>query len=295
MVTKPKPHVFLSHVREDVERVERLAAALEARGIGTWIDRHKIKAGERWERAIENAIRSGAFFVACFSHAYAAKSSSYMNEELHLASSEVRRKPLNASWFIPIRLDDCGIPDWPIGPELSIRSFQWLDMFPDWATSIEYLAEAVGPSTRADKSFEPLSVFRDIDAQWCPEMVVMPIGSFFMGATEAERRWAIDRDTHADVSSGGASWCIFGDEEKPRHKVQIAHCFAVGRYPVTFGEWDFCTHVGGCDGYRPYDEGWGSGRRPVINVSWEDVQAYVEWLSNQTSKRYRLLSEAEWE
>ena len=66
MVAKPKPHVFLSHVREDAERVERLAVAVEARGIGTWIDRHKIKPGERWERAVEDAILSGAFFVACF-------------------------------------------------------------------------------------------------------------------------------------------------------------------------------------------------------------------------------------
>jgi TIR domain len=130
MVTAPQPHVFLSHVREDAQTVERLATGLGARGIETWIDRHKINPGQRWEKAIEDAIRSGAFFVACFSQAYAAKSSSYMNEELHLATREVRRKPLNRSWFLPIRLDDCAIPDWPIGPELSIRSFQWLDHVP---------------------------------------------------------------------------------------------------------------------------------------------------------------------
>jgi formylglycine-generating enzyme required for sulfatase activity len=125
-------------------------------------------------------------------------------------------------------------------------------------------------------------------------MVVMPTGSFLMGATEAERQWALDRDTHADASSVSLR-CLYGDEEKPRHRVQIAHRFAVGRHPVTFGEWDFCTHVGGCDGYRPDDEGWGGGRRPVINVSWEDAQAYVEWLSKETGRPYRLLSEAEWE
>ncbi|MGH6899817.1 MAG: toll/interleukin-1 receptor domain-containing protein [Geminicoccaceae bacterium] len=111
----PKPHVFLSHVREDADRVERLATDLKARGIETWIDRHQIKPGQRWEEAIAGAIRSGAFFVACFSQAYAARSSSYMNEELHLASKEVRRKSMNTSWFIPIRLDDCEIPDWRLG------------------------------------------------------------------------------------------------------------------------------------------------------------------------------------
>jgi hypothetical protein len=78
-------------LREDAEQVERLAAALEARGIGTWIDRHKIKPRERWEKAIEDAIRSGAFFVACFSRVYAARTSSYMNEELYLTIKEVRR------------------------------------------------------------------------------------------------------------------------------------------------------------------------------------------------------------
>ena len=71
--------------------------------------------------------------------------------------------------------------------------------------------------------------------------------------------------------------------------------FAVGKYEVTFAEWEACVAGGGCGGYSPDDEGWGRGRRPVINVSWEDVQAYVRWLSEQTGEAYRLLSEAEWE
>ena len=60
-------------------------------------------------------------------------------------------------------------------------------------------------------------------------------------------------------------------------------------------EWDACVSAGGCGGYRPEDEGWGRGRRPVINVSWEDAQEYVRWLSRETGEDYRLLSEAEWE
>lgn len=93
MVAKAKPHVFLSHVREDAERVERLAADLEARGVATWIDRHQIKPGQRWQKAIEDAIRSGAFFVACFSQAYVGRARSYMNEELLIAIEEVRLRP----------------------------------------------------------------------------------------------------------------------------------------------------------------------------------------------------------
>ena len=71
--------------------------------------------------------------------------------------------------------------------------------------------------------------------------------------------------------------------------------FAAGRYEVTFAEWDACVAAGGCNGYRPSDEGWGRGDRPVINVSWNDAQAYVQWLSERTGQRYRLLTSTEWE
>src|SRR2546430_1133988 len=60
-------------------------------------------------------------------------------------------------------------------------------------------------------------------------------------------------------------------------------------------ERDPCVDEGGCEGYRPADEGWGRGKRPVMNVSWLDAKAYANWLSGKTGKSYRLLSESEWE
>ncbi len=107
-------------------------------------------------------------------------------------------------------------------------------------------------------------VFRDCPT--CPELVVVPAGSFVMGSQ------------------------IYG----PQHQVTITQPFAVGVYEVTFGEWDACMSGGGC-GHRPRDRDWGRGRRAVEGVNWEDAQAYVGWLSEQTDKPYRLLSEAEWE
>jgi formylglycine-generating enzyme required for sulfatase activity len=71
--------------------------------------------------------------------------------------------------------------------------------------------------------------------------------------------------------------------------------FEAGRYEVTFVEWDACVADGGCNGYRPSDEGWGRGRRPVINVNWNDAQAYLQWLNQRSGRRYRLLTESEWE
>ena len=126
---------------------------------------------------------------------------------------------------------------------------------------------------RRRRARSPGTKFRDCPE--CPELVVVPSGSFEMGSPSSEygRR----------------------DNEGPVHRVRIGRSFAVGVYEVTFGEWDACMSGGGCGGYRPSDESWGRGRRPVINVSWEDAKAYVGWLSRKTGEEYRLLSESEWE
>ena len=109
----------------------------------------------------------------------------------------------------------------------------------------------------------------------CPRMAVVPSGSFLMGSPSGEE--------------------LRFDDEGPVHQVTIAQPFAVGIHEVTFDEWDACVAAGGCNGYRPDDEDWGRGARPVINVSWEDAQAYVTWLSQRIGQPYRLLNEAEWE
>jgi len=81
--------------------------------------------------------------------------------------------------------------------------------------------------------------------------------------------------------------------EKPQHLVRIAYPLAVGLYPVTFDEW--AAFAEATNGYQPRDWGWGRGRRPVLTVSWEDVQPYLAWLRRTTGESYRLLSESEWE
>jgi formylglycine-generating enzyme required for sulfatase activity len=106
-------------------------------------------------------------------------------------------------------------------------------------------------------------------------MVVIPSGSFEMGSPPTEPGHAVS--------------------EAPLHTVAIARPFAVSKYDVTFADWDACVAGGGCNGYQPADQGWGHGRRPVINVDWDDAQRYVAWLSRVTGKTYRLLSEAEYE
>jgi formylglycine-generating enzyme required for sulfatase activity len=111
------------------------------------------------------------------------------------------------------------------------------------------------------------------DCADCPQMVVIPAGQFAMGSPTTEKYRGMEA----------------------LHAVTIALPFAVGRYEVTFAQWDACVAAGGCRGYRPADEGWGRGRQPVTNVGWSDGKAYVAWLSQTTGKPYRLLSETEWE
>ncbi len=117
-----------------------------------------------------------------------------------------------------------------------------------------------------------VQTFQDCDV--CPVMVVVPAGSFTMGSV---------------VDEAGRY-----DDEGPPRVIKISAPFAVGKYEVTFDEWDACTADGGCD-HQPDDRGWGRGRRPVINVGWHDTRNYLAWLNSKTGKPYRLASEAEWE
>lgn len=117
------------------------------------------------------------------------------------------------------------------------------------------------------------------DCPECPEIVVIPAGSFRMGCLSNDRD--CDRD------------------ELPVNDVRIPHPFGLGKYEVTFAEWDACVSAGGCDGYEPDDESFHRGRvrdsAPVINVSWDDAEGYVAWLSELTDATYLLPSEAQWE
>lgn len=136
-------------------------------------------------------------------------------------------------------------------------------VFPDMGVSA--LTSAKERSLRAKDTFK--------ECERCPEMVVVPAGEFTMGSPSTE----------AGRESG----------EGPEHRVTIARPFAIGRFAVTFDEWDACVSGGGCDGYKPWDNGWGRARHPVINVSWNDAKNYIAWLSRITDKPYRLASEAE--
>jgi len=120
----------------------------------------------------------------------------------------------------------------------------------------------------AGKTLKPGDIFRDCTI--CPEMTVIPAGSFKMGSTKGKKR------------------------ELPVTQITISKPLAVSRYEITFDEWDACHAEGGCK-KKPFDRDWGRGKRPVMNVLPKDIVEYMAWISKKTGHTYRLPSEAEWE
>ena len=163
-----------------------------------------------------------------------------------------------------------------------LEALQLLDAAERAAAAVAAKAKAIAAAREAfeammrDKTLET-AVRESLEAVILGEpleMVTIPAGSYRMGCVSGRECY---------------------NDEKPVHRVRIGQSFAMSKHEVTFAQWDACVLVGGCGGHRPNDEEWGRGDRPVVNVSWDDAQSYVQWLSEQTGHAYRLPTEAEWE
>lgn len=171
------PHVFISYVREDSESVRELARSLKSAGIKIWLDREELDPGVRWQDCIRRAIREGSFFIACFSRAYEARNKTYMNEELTLAIEELRKRTTDQTWFIPVLLNSCEIPDKQIGGGETLHSIQSVSLHENWKEGIDRILKVVGAdpifSKKADayRKNHPLQYLKDR----FPEHPDMPI------------------------------------------------------------------------------------------------------------------------
>ena len=142
--------VFIAYVTEDAAPAGRLYDALEDAGFSPWMDVRKLLAGQNWPRAIESAIESSDFFVACFSRNSVDKKGGFQSEVRYGMDCE-RRMPLDEIYLAPVRFDDCRMPR-------SIqRHLQYTDLFPDWQRGFRRLVHMMrrGPGWRSRWRGEP--------------------------------------------------------------------------------------------------------------------------------------------
>jgi formylglycine-generating enzyme required for sulfatase activity len=248
--------IFISYKREEQATARKLANALEGEGWTVWWD-PKLRAGERFNDVIEKALKESKCVVVMWSKR--SVESLYVKDEATYALKRNKLVPLMIEEVeLPFRFEELHTP--------SLRDWDGSKDALDFRRLVEDIGAIVGPPVtegerKADEEKERIHARES-------KMVIIPPGTFQMGD---------DGDkSHAPV-----------------HPVRFVGPFAIDQYEVTFEEYDRFARSMGRE--LPHDEGWGRGRRPVINVSWNDAVEYARWLSAETGKRYRLPSEAEWE
>ena len=135
-VAQNKPRVFIAYVEEDLSFAKKLYRAFEKSGFRPWLDKKQLMPGQNWPRAIETAIQTSDFFVACFSRWATSKRGSF-HSELHYALFCAAKVPLDEIFLIPLRLDDCLVPN-----RIS-KQIQYLDLFPDWEAGVGRLMAVI--------------------------------------------------------------------------------------------------------------------------------------------------------
>lgn len=131
-----RPVVFISYASEDRRAAEKVSARLEAAGFSPWVDRRRLKPGDAWQRRIESAVASADYFLACLSRRSLKKRGTFQRE-LRMAMDVARNMPLDETYFIPLRLDECAVP-------AAIRNeWQYIDLFPDFEGGIDRVVAAL--------------------------------------------------------------------------------------------------------------------------------------------------------
>jgi formylglycine-generating enzyme required for sulfatase activity len=315
--------IFVSYKRDDRDAVEQLVRVLEA-DFDVWWD-PEIAPGERYSKVIREALDGAACVVVAWSHL--SVDSPWVQDEAGIARDRGVLVPVSIDGVEPPlgfrQLQTVELADWTgassdprikqlligirrlVGPrdpaakrpaaERRISPMRkarkvvrlW------WAIGAMIGASAAAATLAAGMVFyflerpQPVVVhtpsslagvaYREFNTDCmapavCPTMLVVLTGSFDMGSIDNEPQR--------------------GNDEGPQHHVSISKVFAAGKFPVTFDEWDYCYAQKGCT-ILPSDNNFGRGTHPVINISWQDAQDYVKWLSKSTGKSYRLLTEAE--
>ncbi|MFG6104936.1 SUMF1/EgtB/PvdO family nonheme iron enzyme [Leptothoe sp. EHU-05/26/07-4] len=258
--------IFLAHASEDKAKVMELYEHLKKKGYKPWLDKKDLLGGQLWDDEIKKAINSSDVFLACLSQRSVEKQG-YVQKEFRMALQKCGELPDGKIYLIPLRLDDCEIPNLRQREYgVNIRDYQWVDLFePD---GFEQLVKSIDyhfPVDRTPKAGKTQLVYLGNSANI--KLVYIPGGSFLMGAPENEE---------------GSS-----NSEKPQHTVTVPECW-MSRFLVTQAQYEAVM------GNNPSSSSLG-GNNPVEQVSWHDAIAFCRKASQKTGMNFRLPSEAEWE
>ena len=305
--------IFISYAREDRDEASRLAAALEKRNWSVWWDR-EILPGKDFTAVITKELHAASCVIVIWSTSSVV--SPWVMDEA--------QEGVKSGALVPVLI---GAEEPPMGfrsmHAANLTDWDGRDDDPEFIQMTAAITALLKEDAKPDKPetvttivarrlsrWRPRKIARNalftvvvclvayvlsVNISWksdtprpdlnppellqhcpaCPEMVVLMPGQYRMGAS-----W-FDREAQSD--------------ERPVVEVEIRRPFAIGRYEVTFDEWQACVQERGCNSYQPDDDQWGQARRPVIHVSWDDALAYLDWLRQKTGKDYRLPSETEWE
>ncbi|GCE59775.1 SUMF1/EgtB/PvdO family nonheme iron enzyme [Microcystis aeruginosa] len=314
---KSEIQIFLAHASEDKPAVLALHERLKQAGYKPWLDKKDLIPGQNWRSVIPKAIADSQLFIACLSQRSIAKQG-FVQREFKMALNQYADRPPNSIYLIPLRLDECDIPD--LRQEeygLNLRDLHWLDYWEE--DGFEQLERAIthqfNPEPEEPKKpvivTPPLSVFnfeivgvnakgeqikkeskqsqyfaQDLGNGITLEMVAIPGGTFTMGTEDEEIERLVKK----------FNWEGFR-RERPQHEVTVPPFF-MGKYPITQAQWKAIASRTDLevDLYLdPFKARFDSDRRPVEQVNWYDAIEFCARLSKLTVREYRLPSEAEWE
>jgi formylglycine-generating enzyme required for sulfatase activity len=262
--------IFLCYAREDEARVRDVHRRLRALGFELWMDKVNLLPGHRWQQEIPRALRASDFVLIFFSKNSVNKRG-YVQREFKLALDTLQEVPEDVIHTIPVRLDNCDIPE-------QFGFLQWCNLFE--RGGFQRLVQAIRagvsqrpePAVRLEESTTPaagqsrvLTLSPRLTNSIGMEFVLIAAGTFRMG------------------------WHDGGFYENPVHQVTISQPFYLGKYAVTQGQWDAVMRTN-----RSHFTG--NPNHPVVRVSWEETQEFIrELTAKEGSTIYRLPTEAEWE
>ncbi|CCI38253.1 SUMF1/EgtB/PvdO family nonheme iron enzyme [Microcystis aeruginosa] len=318
---KSEIQIFLAHASEDKPAVLALHERLKQAGYKPWLDKKDLIPGQNWRSVIPKAIADSQLFIACLSQRSISKQG-FVQREFKIALNQYADRPPNSIYLIPLRLDECDIPD--LRQEeygLNLRDLHWLDYWEE--DGFEQLERAIGYQFKLEPEepkqpvivTPPLSVFNfeivrvnakgeqirkeskqsqyfseDLGNGITLEMVAIPGGTFTMGTEDEEIERLVKK----------FNWEGFR-KERPQHEVTVPPFF-MGKYPITQAQWRAIASRTDLKVKQDLDlnpahfkDRPDSDRRPVEQVNWYDAVEFCARLSKLTGGEYRLPSEAEWE